>query len=81
MPATVYNQTLLNLSKVVLVVAMVVIVVPDGYESDMRARFTEYSDYIFYLFHYLPLVLIAVGGYMADRATKGTWWRKNRIVD
>ncbi len=81
MPATVYNQALLNVSKVVLAVAIMVIVIPEAYKSDVRVQFPEFSTVLFYLFHYGPLVLIAIGGYLADRATKGTWWRKNRIND
>lgn len=74
---TVYSQTLMNLSKAVLVVAMLIIAIPETYENDMRSRFPEYSAYLYYLFQYFPLVLIAISGYMMDRATKGTWWRKN----
>lgn len=81
MPATVYNRTQLNISKAILVVAVIIIVIPAAYKNNLNIQFPGYGTLFFYLFHYGPLVLIAIGGYMADRAMKGTWWRKNRIAD
>jgi hypothetical protein len=81
MPATVYNRALLNVSKAVTAVAMIIIVKPEACKSNLRVQFPEFSAVLFHLVHYGPLVLIAVSSYLADRATKGTWWRKNRIID
>jgi len=72
MPATEYSRVLLNVSKAVIAVALIVIVIPEAYKSYLRVQFPEFSEVLFYMFHYGPLVLIAVSSYPADRITKGT---------
>jgi len=50
MPATVYNRVLLNVSKAVIAVVLIVIVIPEAYKSNLRVQFPEFSEAL-----YIPL--------------------------